>query len=629
MELTILNRIQSPKDLKNLTAQERVQLAIEVRQTLLNAISQTGGHLGSNLGVVELTIALHTAFDSPEDRLVFDVGHQSYVHKMFTGRLDRIHTIRQYNGLCGFTKPDESEHDAIIAGHAGTSISNAVGMAIANKIKGNKNKVVSISGDAAFTSGMAYEALNNAGELGVDLIVVLNANNMSISPNVGAIHRYFTKILTWPIYNSLKNKVEDLIDRIPKIGHSLVKTSHKIEEGIKGIFVPATIFEEMGFKYLGPIDGHDTEFLIETFKALKDMKGPILLHVVTQKGKGYEPAEKHPENSHGVTPFDVSTGQPKDVRKMETYSSAFGKILTQIADEDQNVVAITAAMKSGTGLTPFASKHPNRFFDVGIAEQHAVTFAAGLARNGLKPVVAIYSTFLQRAYDQVIHDVAIAGVPVKFVLDRCGLVGDDGPTHHGVFDMAYLRCIPKMAIIQPRDYAHFEMMMRFAVNYQNGPIAVRIPRGAVPEKIGELEPFELGKAQVLYSGKDLSIVTYGDMLSLAFEVRDTLKSLDVDVEVVDIRSIKPLDEKLLNRIAQSHGRIVTIENHVLRGGFGSSIVEFYQQAGLSCRVLSFGIPDEFIEHGKVDKLFEYCGLNASHIVKQVQREFSFSPILTL
>ncbi len=622
----ILQTINSPADLKKLKPAELTALAREVRDYILEVVSVNGGHLGAALGAVDLTVALHYCFTTPKDMLVWDVGHQVHAHKILTGRREAFRTFRQPGGLSGFSNKDESKHDAFTTGHAATSISTSLGIALGKKIRGEAGKVVTIIGDASIVSGMAFEALNHAGHLKDDLIVILNDNEMSISPTVGAFNRYLNKIITNPFYNHVRKDVEQMVRHIPKVGDRLVKKAKKIDEGVKNLFMPGLLFEEMGFRYFGPIDGHDIQSLITILGNIRQIKGPIFLHVVTKKGKGYGIAESDPAKWHASTPFCVETGAVNKVSSQKTYTQVFGEMALELAKEDPAVVAITAAMCDGTGLVKFSNAFPDRFFDVGIAEEHGVSFAAGLAKAGVKPLVAIYSTFLQRAHDQVIHDVALQELPVIFCLDRGGLVGEDGPTHHGVFDLAYLRKIPGMTLMAPRDGRELVAMMRHALTHTGGPIAMRYPRGAVAEETaGTLKtvapaPIAAGRAEVLREGADVLLVGIGSMVYPAFEAAELLAKDGIEAAVVNARFVKPLDENTILKYALAAKLVVTIEEGSVQGGFGSAVLELFESKQMfPQRVRTLGIPDRFIEHGKRETLLDGLGLSAPRIKEEVLR----------
>ena len=613
----ILDTINSPADVKALSMEELKQLAEEIRQLLISVIAKTGGHLAPNLGVVELTLALHRVFSTPEDKIVFDVGHQAYIHKIITGRREQFPTLRQYGGLSGFPKRSESAHDAFGTGHSSTSISAALGMAVARDIKQQDYNVIAVIGDGSMTGGMAFEALNNAGTLHKRMIVVLNDNEMSISKNVGAMSEYLYHLRTGETYNKIKHDLEGWLKNM-EFGSDVLKALRRLKGSVKYLMVPTSIFEELGFTYLGPIDGHDLPTLIEVMQAAKKIDGPVLVHVLTKKGKGYKPAEESPNKFHGTGPFEIATGKKiTNPNAPITYTEVFGKALTELAHEDKDIIGITAAMPDGTGLTTFAKAHPTRFFDVGIAEQHAVTSAAGAAAAGLKPVAAIYSTFLQRAYDSVLHDICMQKLHVTLCLDRAGLVGDDGYTHHGVFDYAYLRSMPEMTVMAPKDENELRHMLKTAVDF-NGPISLRYPRGSgVGVDITEpMQALPIGKAEVLREGRDVSIWAIGSMVQSAAQAAEKLAEQGISAGVVNMRFVKPLDKELLLAQAREYGKIVTLEEGVLQGGVGSAVLEALNEAQLltKCRVLALGIPDEFVLHGDKKLLFKDLGLDVDAIV---------------
>lgn len=618
-ENNLLDKINSPADVKKLSDEQLKQLAAEIRQLLIKVISHTGGHLAPNLGVVELTLALHKVFTTPQDKLVFDVGHQAYIHKIITGRREQFPTLRQYGGLSGFPKRCESEHDAFGTGHSSTSISAALGMAAARDLQGEDYNVVAIIGDGSMTGGMAFEALNNAGTLHKKMVVVLNDNEMSISKNVGAMSDYLYHLRTGETYNKIKNDIEGWLKNM-EFGTDVLKAIRRLKGSVKYLMVPTSIFEELGFTYLGPVDGHDIHGLIEVLQAAKKIDGPVMVHVLTKKGKGYKPAEESPNKFHGTGPFEIATGKKiTNPAAPISYTEVFGKTITELADSDKKVVGLTAAMPDGTGLNIFAQAHPDRFFDVGIAEQHAVTAAAGMAAAGMKPVTAIYSTFMQRAYDSILHDICMQKLHVTMCLDRAGLVGDDGYTHHGVFDYAYLRSIPNMTIMAPKDENELRHMMKTALSF-NGPISVRYPRGSgvgvdITEPMHELP---IGKAEVLREGAELCFWAIGSMVQSAVQAADKLKEQGIDAGVVNMRFAKPLDKELLIEHAKRYGKIVTLEEGVLAGGVGSEVLEILDDAGLlqRCAVLRLGIPDEFVTHGDKKLLFRDLGLDTDAIVQK-------------
>jgi 1-deoxy-D-xylulose-5-phosphate synthase len=611
----LLDGMRSPADVKALREQDLPQLAQEVRDELIRVLSQTGGHLGPNLGVVELTIALHRVFNTPKDRFVMDVSHQGYVHKMFTGRLDRFHTMRQFEGLNGFLLRTESEHDCYGAGHAGTALSAALGMAVGRDLKHGDEHIVVIAGDAAFTNGISYEALNNVCQT-KRFIVVLNDNEWSIAKNVGAIANYFNKIVTSEMYSHLHDKARHFVETIA--GKYAVELAHKVEEGFKGLIVPSVIFEEFGLRYYGPIDGHDIPLLIRTFEFLKTQQEPVLLHILTKKGKGYEPAIKQPDKFHGLGKYKIESGETAPT-PTPTYSEIIGKTLAKFADSNQKLVAITAAMPSGTGLSHFAKAHSDRYFDVGIAEEHAALFACGLATQGLTPFLAIYSTFFQRAYDMSIHDMAIQKLNVRLCMDRAGLSGDDGPTHHGLFDIGYLRHIPNWVHMQPKDEDEFVDMLWTMAHYNSGPIAVRYPRGSGPGVQIKPEPrlLEIGKAEVVQHGRDVAIFGLGNMFEVAQEAAAKLQERGVSVALINPRWIKPMDTGTLEFFARSVEVVATIEDHVLHNGFGCAVMEHLYSVGIHTPVARVGWPDEFIEHGAVPLLRKKHGITADALVEKI------------
>ena len=613
----LLDGIRGPDDIKAIREQDLPQLAQEVRNKLIQVLSQTGGHLGPNLGVVELTIALHRVFNTPKDRLVFDVSHQGYVHKMFTGRLDRIHTMRQYEGLNGFLLRTESEHDCYGAGHAGTALSAGLGMAVGRDLRGADDEhVVVVAGDAAFTCGISYEALNNAKSQTKRFIVVLNDNEWSIAKNVGAIASYFNAITTHPMYAGLHEKARRFIEAVA--GKSAVHLAQKFEEGVKGLLVPSVIFEELGLHYYGPIDGHDIPLLIKTFEFLKTQEEPVILHILTKKGKGYEPALAKPDKFHGLGKYKLETGETAPT-PTPTYSEIIGKTLAKFADSNERIVAITAAMPSGTGLGFFQAAHPDRYYDVGIAEEHAALFACGLATQGLKPFLTIYSTFFQRAYDMAIHDMAIQKLNVALCMDRAGLSGDDGPTHHGLFDIGYLRHIPNWVHMQPKDEDEFVDMLWTMANYSAGPIAIRYPRGAGTGAKPKPEPklLEIGKAEVVQHGREVAIFGLGNMFEVAEEAARKLQEKGISVALINPRWIKPLDTGTLEFFARGVEVLCTIEDHVLHNGFGCAVMEHLYSQGIHTPAVRIGWPDEFIEHGSVPILRKKHGITAEALVEKV------------
>ena len=616
-----LQQIKNPDDIKHLKISELKVLAQEIRKEIVEVVSQNGGHLAPNLGAVELTIALHAVFHTPEDKIVWDVGHQAYVHKLLTGRYEQFSTIRTYGGLSGFPKRSESVHDVFGAGHSSTSISAATGLMKARDLRGEHYNVIAVIGDGAMTGGMAFEALENAGHMNSNLIVILNDNEMSIDPNVGAMAEYLSRVRSNPSYTKSKEEVEALLKKIPAIGDKMFQAADKLKDSLKYMLVPGVLFEEFGFKYYGPVNGHDVSALLTVLYNVKNMNCPVLIHVVTQKGKGYGPAEKNPDLFHGVGAFDIATGQVAQKSTIPSYTSVFGKTLTALGGEDQRIVGITAAMGKGTGINLFQEQFPERTVDVGIAEQHAVTMAAAMALDGLKPVVAIYSTFLQRAYDQILHDVALQKAPVVFCLDRAGIVGDDGPTHHGVYDISYLRHIPGMVCMAPKDENELRHMLYSALQY-NCPAAIRYPRGAglgVP--IDEtLHALPLGKAEVLQQGSGVTLLAYGSMVSVAWQTAELLEQEQaVKATVINARFVKPLDAETILAYAASSDLLVTMEEHALTGGFGSAVLELLNEREVdSSHVLRIGIEDDFVPHGKTDFLKNLAGLDARSIVEKIK-----------
>ncbi|MBM4140210.1 MAG: 1-deoxy-D-xylulose-5-phosphate synthase [Nitrospira sp.] len=615
-----LESIKSPSDLKNLSVSQLKELAKKIRETIVETVSRNGGHLSSNLGVIELTIALHHVFNSPVDKIIWDVGHQSYSHKILTGRYEKFSTLRKYKGISGFPKRQESEHDTFGTGHSSTSISAALGI-IEGRDKNKEDfKVIAVIGDGAMTSGLAFEGLNNAGHLKKDLIVILNDNEMSISKNVGALSAYLNRILTGEFYRKFKKETKSFLESIPKLGVPAAKIAQKTEEMLKGIFLPGIIFEELGFNYFGPIDGHNIELLIETLKRIKTVSSPTLIHIITTKGKGFEFSEKNPSLFHGIGPFKLETGTPINADSL-TYSEVFGKTLTELADHDNKIIAISAAMKEGTGLVHFAERHPDRFYDVGIAEPHAVTFAAGLATQGLKPVVAIYSTFLQRAYDEIVHDVCLQNLHVVFAIDRAGIVGEDGPTHSGLFDLSYLRHIPNIVVMAPKDGVELRAMLELALTH-SGPSAIRFPRGKIhsaainhQESVGESPvTFTIGESDVLKDGEDIAILAIGNTVSPALSAAERLENEGVSAMVVNARFVKPFDRNLLLSMTSKIKKIITVEENALEGGFGSAVIELLNDMAIhDVRVRRLGIPDEFIEIGQQSELRKKYGLDEEGI----------------
>jgi len=616
----MLSKINSPKELKNLKPNQLPKLSREIRRKIISTVSKTGGHLASSLGATELTVALHYSFNSPKDKIIWDVGHQAYAHKLLTGRQKKFDTLRQYQGISGFPKREESEHDIFNAGHASTSLSAALGIAEARDQKNQNFQVIPVIGDGALTGGMAWEAMNQIGYLRPDMIAILNDNEMSISPNVGALSKYLNRLIVDPNYNKIRRKARNVLNSVP-LGRLAIKTVKHAEESVKAFLFPSCIFEDLGFKYIGPIDGHNVDELLSTFQKVKLLGGPVLVHVITKKGKGYKYAEDDATKFHGISSFKISDGEKKKKAGNPSYTEIFSQTLNRLAAKNKKIVAVTAAMPDGTGLSKFKEKFPSRFYDVGICEEHAVTFAAGLAHQGLKPVCAIYSTFLQRAYDQIVHDVALQNLPVTFMLDRGGLVGDDGPTHHGCFDYSYLRHIPNMAVMAPKDENEFQHMIKTAEKY-NGPIACRYPRG---EGYGiklnrNLAPIKIGQAEKLMDGKDLSIIAIGSMVYPSMQAALELHKYGIHAQVINARFVKPLDKKLIKQAAKC-GKIITVEENTIHGGFGSAINELLSDQK-DLEIHNIGIPDQFIEHGGVDQLKQDIELNTEGIVKKVLEIFN-------
>ena len=617
----LLEKIQKENDIKQLKPEELEKLAEEIRQFLVEKISVTGGHLASNLGVVELTMALHLAFELPQDKMIWDVGHQSYTHKILTGRRAGFDDLRKYGGRSGVPKRKESECDAFDTGHSSTSISAGLGYVAARDIKGEEHSVISIIGDGAMTGGMAYEALNNASRLKSNFIIVLNDNNMSISENVGGMSRYLNGLRTAEAYTGLKKGVEDTLMKIPVQGEKILYQMKKTKSGLKQLFVPGMFFEDMGITYLGPVDGHDIRKLYKTFQEAKRVDHAVLVHVLTKKGKGYVPAEENPSRFHGIVPFDIETGEAKEKSSKDSYTDIFSKVFCDIAKQNDAVVGITAAMADGTGLARFARMFPDRFFDVGIAEEHALTFAAGLAAGGLKPVVAVYSSFLQRAFDQTIHDVCLQNLPVMIAVDRAGLVGSDGETHQGLFDLSFLNMIPNMTILSPKNRWEMADMVRFCADFQY-PVALRYPRGAAYEGLSAFRtPIVYGKSEILYEEEDIAVIFVGHMAELAVQVRDRLKEIGYHCSLINARFVKPLDTEMLEALTKDHRLFVTIEENVLSGGFGEQVLHYVSRAKLDVGVRCIGIPDDYVEHGNVDLLRREVGLDAETIVKQIIADY--------
>lgn len=620
----VLSKVNYPSDIKSMDVTELKGLCKDIREYLVDTISEIGGHFGGGLGTVELTVAIHKVFNTPYDLVVWDTGHQAYPHKILTGRKEALKKIRRLNGISGFLKRNESEYDAFGAGHATTSLSAALGMAVARDLNNELNrKVIAVIGDGAMTGGMAYEAMNNSGVLKSDLIVVLNDNNMSIAPNVWQISNYFTEMISHPEYNKFKGQIWDLTGKLDNFGDRLRKIAARLETGIKAVVTPGMLFEALGFRYFGPVNGHNLHQLIKIFEQTKKLKGPILIHALTEKGKGYKPAENHVQRLHASTPFDKLTGEAlKKGGGSPSYTKIFGEALTEIVKNNPKVIGITGAMPDGTGLDILQKHFPKNYFDVGIAEEHGVTFAAGMATQGIIPVVAIYSTFLQRSFDQIIHDVALQKLHVVFVLDRAGLVGADGPTHHGVFDLAYLRLIPGMVVMAPKDEAELRDMLYTAVEYKNGPIAIRYPRGSalgVELKEG-FTLIEIGKAEKLIEGDDIAILALGSMVDYSLKAQKLLKEQGINSEIINMRFAKPLDNEMLDYVANKFQKIVTLEENNLPGGFGSAVAEYFMSKNYKNDIKMIGLPDKFVDHGTQEELHHLLGIDPAGIAESV-REF--------
>ncbi|HRI47550.1 MAG TPA: 1-deoxy-D-xylulose-5-phosphate synthase [Ignavibacteriaceae bacterium] len=618
----VLSKVNIPADIRNFSISELKQLCTDIRAYMVDVISEIGGHFGGGLGTVELTVALHKVFNTPKDLIVWDTGHQAYPHKILTGRKEQLKTIRQLNGISGFLKRSESEYDTFGAGHASTSISAALGMAIAQNYETEKRKVVAVIGDGAMTGGMAYEAMNNSGVLKANLIVVLNDNNMSIAPNVWQISNYFNELIAHPEYNKFKGYVWDLTGKLDQFGDRLRLIAGRLENGIKAVVTPGMLFEALGFRYFGPLNGHNLHQLVRIFDQVKDLTGPILIHTITEKGKGYKPAEGHVQRLHASTPFDKLTGMAfKKEGAPQPYTTIFGKALVEIVDKNKKIIGITGAMPDGTGLNFLQEAHPQNYYDVGIAEEHAVTFAAGLATQGLIPVVAVYSTFLQRAFDHIIHDVALQKLHVVFVLDRAGLVGADGPTHHGSFDLSYLRMIPHLVLMAPKDEAELRNMLFTAVEYKKGPVAIRYPRGSAlgVEVKPDFETLPIGKGEVLSPGNDVAILAVGSMVEYAIKAESKLKEKGIDAEIINMRFIKPLDEELLDSVSSKFKKVVTLEENSIVGGFGSAISEYFSDKNYKNDILRIGLPDYFIDHGTQAELHRILEIDTQGIVDRVSQ----------
>lgn len=620
----ILERIEGPWDVKKLTPEQMKTLAAEIRQFLIEKISVTGGHLASNLGVVELTIALYRAFDLPKDKVIWDVGHQSYTHKILSGRKEMFDELRQYGGMSGFPKRKESPYDSFDTGHSSTSISAGLGIAQGRDLLGENYSVVSVIGDGALTGGMAYEALNNAAHLNKNFIIVLNDNNMSISENVGGMSKYLSGLRLGTRYNRLKKRVSNTLLKVPVVGEGLVDKISRTKNSIKQLIIPGMLFENMGITYLGPVDGHDIPEMTKIFKEAKKMDHAVLVHVLTKKGKGYKPAEENPSRFHGVELFDIKTGKALRTKQFPTYTDVFSKELCQLAEKNPKIVAVTAAMPDGTGLTAFQKAYPKRFFDVGIAEQHAVTSAAGMAAAGLKPVVAVYSSFMQRAFDQILHDVCIQDLPVVFALDRAGLVGSDGETHQGIFDLSYLTCIPNMSVLAPKNLWELERDLQFAMTYDR-PIAIRYPRGQAYRGLEEFDsPIEYGKGEILMQGEEIALLAVGSMVSTAEHIRNKLGGEGWNCTLANGRFIKPIDKELVCNLADHHKLIVTLEENVLQGGFGLDVTALVHEYAPNVKVLNIALPDAYVEHGNVSVLRETVKIDSDSIIRTMR---DFYPVL--
>ena len=616
----ILEQIKGPEDLKKLTSEELSQLAEEIRAFLIEKISHTGGHLASNLGVVELTIALFRTFDLPEDKIIWDVGHQSYTHKILSGRRMEFDELRQYGGLSGFPKRKESPYDSFDTGHSSTSISAGLGIAQGRDILGEDYKVVSVIGDGALTGGMAYEALNNAARMKKNFIIILNDNKMSISENVGGMSRYLGGLRTGAGYNDLKKNVADTLERIPVVGGRMIDKIKRTKNSIKQLFIPGMLFENMGITYLGPVDGHNIPALCKVLKEAQKLDHAVLVHVLTKKGKGYEPAEKNPAHFHGVSPFDIKTGKPLAEKKYPTYTDVFSKKLCQLGETHPELVAVTAAMPDGTGVAAFGQKFPDRFFDVGIAEAHAVTSAAGMAAAGLRPVVAVYSSFLQRGYDQILHDVCIQNLPVLFAVDRAGLVGSDGETHQGIFDYSYLTSIPNMSVAAPKNLWELRAMLDFAMDYK-APFAIRYPRGTAYRGLKEfMQPIAYGKGEMIYEEENIALLAVGSMVSTGEHVRAKLKEEGVSCTLANARFVKPFDKELVDRLAKNHRLIVTMEENVLQGGFGLPVTAYIHEHYPQVKVMNIALPDAYVEHGNVSVLRKGLGIDSDSIIQRLKAE---------
>ena len=616
----VLEKINQVGDIKQIPPEEYETLAEEIRHFLVEKISRSGGHLASNLGVVELTMALHLCFDFPKDKVVWDVGHQSYTHKLLTGRKSGFDELRKYGGMSGFPKRKESDCDCFDTGHSSTSISAGIGLVAARDLLGGDEHVISVIGDGALTGGMAYEALNNASRLKRNFIIILNDNNMSIAENVGGMSEYLNGLRTNEAYTNFKTGVEQSLNKIPG-GNHLANQLKKTKSGIKQLFIPGMLFENMGITYLGPVDGHDIGKLQDILKQAKKVKGAVLVHVLTKKGKGYAPAERHPARFHGAEPFDIETGLPLNKKKKANYQDVFSTCMVKLGQRNEKVVAITAAMPDGTGLKRFKNIYPDRFFDVGIAEGHAVTFAAGLAAGGMRPIFAVYSSFLQRAYDQVLHDVCIQNLPVVFAIDRAGLVGSDGETHQGIFDLSYLSSIPNMHIMAPKNKWELSDMLKYAVEF-DGPIALRYPRGEAYDGLKEFRrPIEYGKSEVIYEEEDIALLAVGNMVKIAEQVRKNLKEIGYSCTLVNARFVKPIDTDVLDMLSKDHKLLVTMEENVRSGGYGEKVMDYVTEQELPVKLLNISLPDEYVEHGNVALLYEEVGIDAETVTKRVIEKY--------
>ena len=607
-----LNKINQPSDIKKLSRNELKSLAKELRSFIIDSVSKTGGHLSSNLGVIELSIALHYVYDCPNDQIIWDVGHQTYAHKILTGRKNKMHTLRQKDGISGFPRRSESKYDSFGTGHSSTSISAALGISEAFKINKSKFRAIAVIGDGAMTAGMAFEGLNNAGNSKNDILVILNDNDMSISDNVGALNNYLAKLLSGKLYGGIRRSGKAVFSKVPP----MLELARKTEEHVKGMVIPGTLFEEFGFNYIGPIDGHDLDTLVDTLSNIKSLKGPQFLHVATKKGYGYKPAENNPNKFHGISKFDPQNGNTKKTNTLKTFTEIFSEWIMDTAIKESKLCAITPAMSDGSGLNEFSKKYPKRFFDVGIAEQHALTFAAGLACQNLKPVVAIYSTFLQRAYDQLIHDIALQNIPMLFAIDRAGIVGADGATHSGNFDISYLRCIPNIIIMTPTNENECYQMLKTGFNF-NGVCAVRFPRGyGIGNKINKKSKvLSIGKAEKIKSGKKIVILAFGPLLNTALKVAEELNA-----SVINMKFVKPIDEDIIKKCVKNHDVIVTIEDNSILGGAGSAVLEIISKNNLKCKTLCLGIPDDFVEHGTQEEIYKLCGLDKNSIIKKIVKQ---------